>query len=218
MCVLSSSSESIYIITSWTLFLYQLLSPCLFSGCGFVISVALTGDHLTSEPQGYDTNIDAHDSSDSESDTDTDDDDVKQDQDFSSDSDDDSVDVQPDQNEEQDGSDITTDEMGHRSDTESNVNVTEQITADTESNVNMEQITSNTQPDATMTRKRKVDDEVVDFTLQNLIDRSNNGEDVLLIPRPKGTGSHNFNIRRCISLGNKQDAKGSALYKSILVS
>ena len=28
--------------TSWTLFLYQLLSPCLFSGCGFVISVALT--------------------------------------------------------------------------------------------------------------------------------------------------------------------------------
>ena len=28
--------------TSWTLLLYQLLSPCLFSGCGFVISVALT--------------------------------------------------------------------------------------------------------------------------------------------------------------------------------
>ena len=28
--------------TSWILFLYQLLSPCLFSGCGFVISVALT--------------------------------------------------------------------------------------------------------------------------------------------------------------------------------
>ena len=27
---------------SWTLLLYQLLSPCLFSGCGFIISVALT--------------------------------------------------------------------------------------------------------------------------------------------------------------------------------
>ena len=32
--------------TSWTLLLYQLLSPCLFSGCGFIISVALTSPKL----------------------------------------------------------------------------------------------------------------------------------------------------------------------------
>ena len=39
--LLSLISEDIH-CTSWTLLLYQLLSPCLFSGCGFVISVALT--------------------------------------------------------------------------------------------------------------------------------------------------------------------------------
>ncbi|KAF8482287.1 hypothetical protein JB92DRAFT_3036061 [Gautieria morchelliformis] len=55
-------------------------------------------------------------------------------------------------------------------------------------------------------KKHKVTD--IEFTLPDLIKRSNNGEPINIIPKPNGTGGHDFNIHTHMGLADDKSSLG----------